>query len=216
MRGFNSKNNKNNPRIYKNSDELKLCSVFVKEFKIGLRPILKHLKDGTLHVRLMKLFMKIKSVDRESEPGAKNVSDGLRTIKGKLLLREFVFTPKAGIRQQFGNPEIDTEDFSLVWNDFDPSSTRFPKGATHFELQYLVLAYNRERHSFITYHSIPIRRSKKDGTERLELRTEKAIVKEEGMQYILTLGLRFMEILGEEEYPLLGQEAVGVEVLEVL
>jgi hypothetical protein len=55
----------------------------------------------------------------------------------------------------------------------------------------------------------------KDGLEQLELRTEKTIVKEEGVQYILALGLRFMEIIGGEEYPLLGQNTVGVEILGV-
>lgn len=94
MGGFNYENNKNNPRIYKNNDELTLCSVFVKEFKIGLHPILKYYKDGKLHQRLMSLFMTIKAVDAKSAPGSLNVGEGLRTLKGKLLLRQFAFNPK--------------------------------------------------------------------------------------------------------------------------
>ncbi|WP_143036820.1 hypothetical protein [Aequorivita viscosa] len=216
MRGFNYENNKNNPRIYKNSDEMTLCSVFVKEFKIGLHPILKYYRDGTLHKRLMKLFMAIKAVDAKSAPGKLNVGEGLRTLKGQLLLRQFVFNPKLGIRQQLGNPQFNEEDFSLLWSDFDPSSTRFPNSATHFELQYLVLAYDSERTVFTTYTAAPVRRARKDGAEELELRTEKAIVKQKGVQYFLAIGLRFLEILGEEEYPLLGQKAVGIEILDVV
>lgn len=216
MRGFNYENNKNNPRIYKNSDEMTLCSVFVKEFKIGLHPILKYYRDGMLHQRLMKLFMAIKAVDAKSAPGSLNVGEGLRTLKGQLLLRQFVFNPKVGIRQQLGNPQVNEEDFSLIWPGFDPSSTRFPNSATHFELQYLVLAYDSERTVFTTYTAAPVRRARKDVAEELELRTEKAIVRQKGVQYFLALGLRFLEILGEEEYPLLGKNAVGIEILDVV
>ncbi|MCG2417944.1 hypothetical protein K8089_02840 [Aequorivita sp. F47161] len=215
MRGFNYENNKNNPRISKNSDEMTLCSVFVKEFKIGLHPILKYYKDGTLHQRLMSLFMAIKAVDPKSAPGSLNVGEGLRTLKGQLLLRQFVFNRKLGIRQQLGNPEVNETDFSLSWSDFDPSSIRFPSSATHFELQYLVLTYDNKRNIFTTYTAVPVRRARKDEWEVLELRTEKAIVKKKGVQYFLAIGLRFLEILGEEEYPLLGQNAVGIEVLGV-
>ena len=215
MGGFNFKNNKNNPRIYKNSEEFRLCSVFVKEFKIGLHPVLRHLNDGTLHQRLMGLFMSIKALDRTSDKGALNVREGLQTLKGKSLLQHFVFTPKVGIRQMFGNPEINGADFTLVWKDFDPSRIRFPSGATHFELQYSILAYNPTQHIFTTYTTNPVRRSKEDETERLELLPEKTNTQKKGGPYILVLGLRFLEILGEEEYPLLGQNAVGVEIIGV-
>lgn len=215
MGGFTYENNKNNPLIYNNSQELSLCSVFVKEFKIGLRPILKYLRDGSLHWRLMQLFLKIKSLDRNSAAGNLNVMEGLQTLKGKLLLREFVFTPKVGVRQAFGNPQGNEKDFSLIWEDFNPSYTRFPKGATHFELLYLVLACNSINKTFTAYSSIPIRRSKTDKMESLALGPKKVIVKEEGLVYISVIGLRFLEILGKEEYELLGRDALGIEVLEV-
>jgi hypothetical protein len=215
MGGFNYQNNKNNPRIYKNSDELSLCSVFVKEFKIALRPVLKHLRAGSLHQRLMQLFLRIKALDRVSEKGSLNVGEGLKTLKGKLLLRTFVFTPKAGIRQQFGNPQIYEEDFMVVWEDFDPSSARFPKAATHVELHYLVVAYDTTRQAFSTYSAAPVRRSTIDGRERLVLQPQEPIVKKPGVHYMLVLGMRFLELLGTEEYELFGTDAVGIEVLEV-
>jgi hypothetical protein len=100
--------------------------------------------------------MAIKALDRKSAAGDLNVSEGLRTLKGKMLLREFVFTPKASIRSQFGNPEINEDDFTLIWKNFASSPTRFPKIATHFELQYLVLAYKSENNLFITYTAAPV------------------------------------------------------------
>ncbi len=215
MGGFTNENNKNNPKIYKNSDEFRLCSVFVKEFKIGLLPILKYLQDGKLHQRLMCLFMEIKALDRNSDKGYLNVYEGLQTLKGQTLLQQFVFTPKVGIRQLIGNPKIMEEDFSLVWKNFDPSPSRWPNSATHLELTYLVLAYYGKRNLFRTYAARPVRRAKKDLIEVLEMQTEEVIIKEEGLLYILVLGLRFMEVLGEEEYALLGQKAVGVEVLGI-
>ena len=215
MGGFTYENNKKNPRIYKNSDEFGLCSLFVKEFRIALRPLLKYKNVGMLHQRLMQLCSKIKLLDSTSEKGSRNIGQGLKTLKGKLLLREFVFTPKAGIRQHFGNPEIEEADFTLTWRGFDPSSTRFPKGATDFELLYLVLAYDPDVNLFTTYEAAPIRRSKQEKAEALVMKLERKVSKKEGMHYIPVIGLRFLEILGEEEYECLGKDAVGIEVLGV-
>ncbi|MDN3725531.1 hypothetical protein QRD02_14190 [Aequorivita sp. SDUM287046] len=215
MGGFTYENNKNNPKIFKNSEEFALCSLFVKEFKIALLPILKHLNNGKLHQRLMQLFSKIKALDRTSEKGSCNVGEGLKSQKGKLLLREFIFTPKAGIRQKFGNPIIDVKNFCLLWKDFDSSSAKFPKGATDFELLYLVLAYEPALNLFTTYEAAPIRRSKTEKAEQLELKLQEKISKKDGNHYIPIVGLRFLEILGEEEYECLGQDAVGIEVLGV-
>lgn len=217
--GFTRKSIKNNPQmqvIRDSNSELATCSIFLKEFKIGLRPILLHFRVGSLHQQLMQLFLRIKSLDRVSDPGNLNVSDGLRTEKGRMLLREFTFTPKVGIRQFFGNPIIREDDFSVVWEHFEPSQARFPKGATHWEMVYLVLSYHRDQKLFSTMASKPIRRAKTDGLERMELRPETSVVRAPELQHILVLGLRFMEIIGEEEYPLLGKDAVGIEVLGVV
>lgn len=216
MGGFTSENNKKNPRIYNNTDELSLCSLFVKEFKIALHPVLKFLVDGTLHLRLMKLFMRIKALDRKSASGSKNVGEGLRTLKGQQLLREFVFTPKAGIRQQIGNPRIDEKNFSLEWEKFDSSFVKFPKGATHFELYYILVAYDIDLNVFETFGGDCVRRSKEDRMEQLQLRLEKEVKKREGFLYMPVLGIRFIEILGDEEYNCAGKNAVGVEVLTVV
>lgn len=216
MAGFNYENNKKNPRIYKNSDEFGLCSLFAKEFRIALRPLLKFKSVGMLHQRLMQLCSKIKLLDSTSERGSRTIGQGLKTLKGKLLFREFVFTPKAGIRQHFGNPEIDVADFTLTWRGFDPSSARFPRGATDFELLYLVLAYDPDVNLFTTYEAVPIRRSKLGKSEELVMKLERKVNKKEGMHYIPLAGLRFLEILGEEEYECLGKDAVGIEILGVL
>ena len=217
--GFTRKVIKNNPSmqlVRDSNSEFTECSIFLKEFKIALRPILSHFRVGTLHQRLMQLFLKIKSLDRVSTPGNLNVADGLRTEKGRLLLREFTFTPKAGIRQFFGNPVIEQDDFSVIWDPFEPSQARFPKGATHWELLYLVLTYHRDLKQFSTVASTPIRRAKTDGPERLELRPDKPVVRGSDLQHILVLSIRFIELIGDEEYPLLGKDSVGIEVLGVV
>lgn len=216
--GFTRKSIKNNPQmqvVRDSNSELTACSIFLKEFKIGLRPILLHFRVGSLHQQLMQLFLRIKSLDRVSTPGNLNVPDGLRTEKGRMLLREFTFTPKVGIRQFFGNPIL-REDFSVVWEQFEPSQARFPKGATHWEIIYLVLTYHRDQKLFSTVASEPIRRGTTDGRERLELRPNQTVAIGPELQHVLVMGLRFMEIIGEEEYPLLGKDAVGIEVLGVV
>lgn len=209
------KNNANMQVVRDSNSEFSMCSIFLKEFKIALLPILCHYRVGSLHQGLMQLFLKIKALDRDSPAGALHVSGGLRTKKGQLLLREFTFTPKVGIRQFFGNPVIDQDDFTVSWEDFKPSQARFPKAATHLEILYLVLTYQRDRKQFLTVSSAPIRRAKIAETEHLKLQLTKPVARGPELQHILVMSLRFMEVIGEEEYPLLGKDSLGIEVLEV-
>lgn len=216
MGGFTHENNKNNPRIYKNSEEFASCSSFVKEFRIALRPMLKNADSPMLHQRLMAQCSKIKLLDSNSAIGRRNVGEGLKTQKGKLLLRDFVFTPKVGIRQMLGNPEIAADDFRLTWKNFDPSAARFPKGATHFELTYYLMAYDPEVHLFTTHTAPSVRRSRQEAAEQLNLTLEEKVAKKGGVHYIPMVGLRFFEVLGQEEYANMGKDGVGMAVLGVL
>ena len=47
------------------------------------------------------------------------------------------------------------------------------------------------------------------------MRTEKAVIKKEGMQHTVAVGFRFTEILGNEEYPSFGQDGIGIGILGV-
>ena len=45
----------------------------------------------------------------------------------------------------------------------------------------------------------------------LSQKVPRNVKKKEGMHFIPVLGLRYLELLGKEEYECLGQDAVGIE-----
>lgn len=214
MRGFNKQNNKTNPNIYNFSGEFANCSIFLREFKIGLQPILKYRYRDGLHKRLMSLFMQIKSLDPAAGRGLGHVSGGLGTEKGKALLRNFVFTPKVGIRQQLGNPKMGA-DLSLVWNEFDVTTVNFPAMATHFELMYHVLEYDKKKQRFTTASPPPLRFSKDSEPQRVELKLDGNLQQTDTLHFPV-LGIRFLEVWPDAEYACLGQNGMGMEILDVV
>ncbi len=94
--GFTRKAIKESPRmeaVRQSNREFAACSLVNKAFKQALQPFLLPNKDGTLHRRLMQLFLRIKDKDPAAEKGSRTVAGGLTTAEGRQLLREFNFLP---------------------------------------------------------------------------------------------------------------------------
>lgn len=94
--GFTREAIKRSPRMEKvrqSNSEFAACSQINKEFKLALQPFLKGHKDGTLHSRLMQLFVRIKDQDLQSQPGERTVACGLQSVAGQELAEQFLFTP---------------------------------------------------------------------------------------------------------------------------
>lgn len=149
--GFTSESIKNNPNmqgIRDRNKELTLCSKFNANFKAALFPYLKEFKDGTLHARLMKLFMNIRTLD-ESPKGQRTVGAGLSTDLGKKLLTEFKFTAGPQLRDILGPGVVfnaKTGDLKAPY--FDANMLKFPKGTTHFFINYGLLEYDLKSGKF--------------------------------------------------------------------
>lgn len=216
MAAFTSEGNKKNPNIHKNSQEFRLCSLFLKEFKIGLLPYLNQLKGESVHHSLMKLFMEIKGLDRSSKFGEAEVYKGLQTEKGATLLRQFVFNRYARICTQIGNPQIDREQLSVEWSSFAPQRLSFPKLATHGELSVLLLVYHPNQALFRTYQSKVYRFSKEDTAEAVRLTVDGPTAPEDDALFIFVGGLKFIEVWNDAEYDILGRTGFGMEVLGVV
>lgn len=149
--GFTSESIKNNPKmqgIRDGNKELTLCSKFTKEFKLAMSPFFNELRDGTLHQNLMQLFMQIKSLD-DSPVGSRTVGRGLSCDMGRKLLGEFKFTAGPTTSDILG-PGYDFNTATGVLNAvaFDPTRLKFPKGSTHFFINYSVLEYNLKSNLF--------------------------------------------------------------------
>lgn len=149
--GFTSESIKNNPKmqgIRDGNKELALCSKFNKEFKVAMFPFFNELVDGTLHQRLMKLFMKIKNLV-ETSKASRTVGRGLSCDMGRKLLSEFKFTAGPTTKNIIG-PVYDFNIATGMLNAvaFDPTRLKFPKGSTHFFINYGVLEYNLKSNLF--------------------------------------------------------------------
>ncbi len=149
--GFTTESIKNNPNmqgIRNSNQEWGPCSSFNKHFKLALFPFINDLNDGTLHKRLMQLFMRIKTLD-ETSVGSRAVGPGLCCDMGRKLLGEFKFTKRPGVRDILGPlTDFDAKTGTLKAVAFDPKRLGFPKGATHFGLKYGVLEYDLKRDTF--------------------------------------------------------------------
>lgn len=212
MAAFNKELNKKNANIRNRSAEFGACSLFLKEFKIGLRSFLTTLNDGSVHPRLMKLFMEIKKLDASSRPGFATVSNGLRTEKGKVLLRNFVFNKYARICTQLGNPVLDFENFTVSWFPVDPSFLKFPPLATHCELQFSLLIYDEKNELFTPHESTIHRFAKMDAPFDLTLRLKNPVVREDEALCILVGSMKFIEEWHDAEYDCEGKSGFGMEV----
>src|SRR5690606_23817373 len=106
------------------------CSTTNKTFKHAISPFLLGYKDGTLHSRLMRLFLKIKDCDTVSVRGKRSVFVGIGTDKGQQLMKNFVFTPKRAdllpCTYRFGWSTL-----TCSAQGFRVSQAGFPKEATY-------------------------------------------------------------------------------------
>lgn len=141
--GFNGDAIKTKPsmaRVRENNTEFGNCSKVKKSINISLYPFLRYYKEGTLHGRMMQLFQRIKDCDTISVKGKRKVGNGILTSAGKELLQQFNFTPNCRVEEVVPMKAIyDEATCKYSVEDFDISLVRFPKSATHFELQFGVL-----------------------------------------------------------------------------
>ncbi|APY07258.1 hypothetical protein BWZ20_02590 [Winogradskyella sp. J14-2] len=151
--GFTAKAIKHSPnmvRVRESNSEFALCSKINKYFKLALKPFLAGYKDGTLHARLMRLFLSIKDLDVTSERGQRTVGIGYATEYGPRVLSDFVVTPE---RPQLFSCSYTFDWAALRFNvwDFSVAAANFPKGADVMELVVGVLRFDFET---CTYTSV--------------------------------------------------------------
>ncbi len=212
--GFTSESIKNNPKmqgVRDSNQELALCSKFNKNFKEALFPFINDLGDGTLHSRLMKLFMQIKMLD-ESPVGKRTVGNGLCCDMGRKLLREFKFTKGPGTRDILGPiADLDIKTGILKAVAFDPKRLKFPKGTTHFLLQYGVLEYNLRANDFRFFVGDEVMVAADDVARELTLTCAQSPVV--GRKVFGVVKVQFYQKLPDRFYKSFAKGAVGIGVV---
>lgn len=155
--GFNGKAIKTSPRMVRvreQNSEFANCSAVNKVFKQALVTMLSGYKDGTLHSRLMSLFLKIKTLDGVNKRGKRTVAAGMTTAFGKKLLTDFDFTPKrTSLIPAYTSFDWTTNCY--IVNGFDINRVAFPANASFMELALEVVLFDFETLVFSSTQATP-------------------------------------------------------------
>ncbi len=131
--GFSTEGFKNNPKmegVRRRSTDFGHCSKVNKHFKEALQPVLQYVNDGTLHSRMMKLFLTILKNDTLHEKGAKQIATAMAKPDSLKQLRDFCYTPLSNPLSILGTKsiEVDMDSSKAVIADWYLSDKVFPKG----------------------------------------------------------------------------------------
>jgi len=210
--GFNGKAIKTKPsmvRVRENNSEFGNCSKVKKNFLLALFPFLKYYKEGSLHGRMMQLFQRIKVCDTSSERGKREVGKGIFTHEGMQLFRQFMFTPKCDVAIIV--PMHATYDavscmYSVV--DFDVNMVRYPKNATHMELQFGVLGVDFDLGVYNMFIASPLVFEKGDAIANFSM--VPTILPEIGLHRYAFVGVTFYQDINGVKYVLKEEGNVGL------
>lgn len=215
--GFNGKAIKTSPtmvRVRENNTEFGHCSKVKKCLKIALHPFLHSYREGTLHGRMMQLLQQIKVCDTLSERGKRNIGNGLASPMGKLLFRQFAFTPKRSVSNTLlGTGTFDWDRFSYTMRDFDVKKVRFAASATHFEVCLGVLFFDFTNLNSQLFLSAPLLVGRDYTDDQFSLSPIAPTVGE-GFPFAF-VGLQFYQEVNGILYLLQEETAVGLEVLSL-
>ncbi len=211
--GFTKEAIKNSPRMDRvrdNNSEFGDTSSVKKIFKDSLRPFFGNQKDGTLHSRMMSLFMQIKDCDGTSDRGKRRVAIGLQTPQGQQLLKRFDFTPYP---LDLRNGIYDAARFTYTVNNLDPLNLSYKNGATYLELCFGVVVLDFEEMAAKLFASSPILIAKETPLHDFSL-TPTVAPAGNGMR-IAVLGHRYLQEVNGEFYPLKDKVVYGLRVLGI-
>lgn len=199
-------------RVRENNSEFANCSKTNKFFKYSFRTLLVGYKDGTLHSRLMQLFLKIKNLDGVSERGNRQVSLGMQTLEGKRLLRNFNFTPnRVGLFPCPYQYDWHTHTFNVT--GFDTQLSGFPKEASYMEVTLAVVRFDFDTNTYKNVFESPlvIDRDFSGSSFSISLSTVPAGV---GVLFSM-VRVAFYQTVNGKGYMLPGGDAFGLEVVGV-
>ncbi len=198
-------------RCRENANEMGACTKAKVSLKNALAPLLCVRKDGSLHIRMVKLFFKLKALDRVSRRGHRNVARGLDTLEGRSLLRGFMFTPECNIMNLLAASY--TYDFAtrhLKISNFNVNHVHFPDGATHMALTLGLVHYDFDTSQSKSEFSAPLYIDKTNIATSLDIYVDLPTFAGLG---IALLGMKFYQEVQGRFYLFKNANAVGVETL---
>lgn len=206
------KTSANMVRVRESNSEFGKCAQVNKNFKQAIRPFLLGYKDGTLHSRLMQLFLKIKDCDTNSVRGARCVAEGISTSVGVQRFKAFVFTPKRPVLLpcSYG---FDWDALLLSATHFDVQTVGFPKEASFMELVFGVVRFDFQTLTYSLVMAAPLVIDREYASNSFTLSVA-ALPGGTGVLFAM-LRVAFYQEVNGENYLLAGGNAFGVEVVSV-
>ncbi|MGR7812111.1 hypothetical protein [Lacinutrix undariae] len=213
--GFTKEAIKHSPnmvRVRESNNEFGMCAVVNKVFKQAIRPFLLGYKDGTLHSRLMRLFLKIKDCDVVSARGKRRVFLGLSNAVGRGLMQAFVFTPKRAMLLSC-KYHFDWDGLLFSTSGFNIDVVVFPKEADYMEVVFGVLRFDFETLSYTRVIASPLLIGRDYTGDTFDILVEEL----PGGTGILfgMLRVAFYQEVNGVRYLLSGAKSFGVEVVSV-
>lgn len=214
--GFNTKTLKTDSRFERCQEianEMGACTKAKVSLKNALAPLLCVRKDGSLHIRMVKLFFRLKELDKISRRGHRNVARGLETVEGKSLLRGFTFTPECNIMNVLAASYTYNETTQhLKISNFNANNVHFPDDATHIALTLGLAHYDFNTSNSKAKFSTPLYIDKNNIDTSLDIHVDLPDFIGLG---IALLGMKFYQKVQGRFYLFKNASAVGVETLWV-
>lgn len=203
---------RNMERVRESYTEFAGCSKVNRAFKTALKPFLSGYRDGTLHTRLMQLFLKIKDADHHSERGKRSVCHGISSPEGKALLKDFVFTPQ--------RPALfpcaylfDKETLSFSVQGFNVHQAGFPPAASGMQVTVGMVRLDFESFACQQVISDPVVIGRESPDDSFEIALGEL---PEGSGVLIAVArVVFHEVVEGERRIMTGENGLGIEVLEV-
>ena len=210
--GFTRKAIKTSPnmvRVRESNSEFASCSQVNKFFKQSIKPFLIGYKDGTLHSRLMQLFLKIKDCDSVSVRGKRKVAVGITTEQGKQLFKDFVLTPKRSSLLNCSY-EFDWDTLTFRVSGFSADVAGFSKEATYMEVLVGLIRFDFETNTYTQVVETPLIVARDFSSDVFSVDVS-GLPSGEGILFAIARVSFYQDVNGAR-YLLSGNGAFGVEV----
>jgi|SRR5690554_315377 len=206
------KNGENMVRVREINSEFGICSRVNKCFKQAIRPVLIGYKDGTLHSRLMTLFLDIKDCDSFSIRGQRHVALGMASSKGKDLLKAFSFTPKRSALFPC-KYEFNWANYEFSVSGFKAREVGFPKDSHYMEVLVGLVRFDFETRQYEQVFEAPLVIDRDFSGDTFSI-SMSGIPGGSGA-LIAVARVSFYQTVNGESYLLAGGGAFGIEVVGV-
>lgn len=200
-------------RVRENNSEFGRVSQAKKTFLQALKQMFGEFREPELHGRMMKLFLNIKNEDSLSARGDRNLIEAFKNEKARKLIQNFQVNPKLALPNSLGaTAQMDWAQHQLKLKNVNPGNLLSGK-EQQLQLSFGILEFDFGSLKYHAEMAEPVLLGPDDVFEELVFTT--APLPDPASLKFVVLGLRIMEMLNGEAYPLKGSSNFGVGILEM-